>query len=217
ATRTPTRTSTAFPTAYPGNVALNEYLPRPASDWNGDGEANSRDEYIELINMGTVSINIRNWKLDDIADGGSSPYTLPDLTLAPYQIVRFYASQTGISLSDGGDTVRLIKPDGKTADLQNYTIVTASDRTWCRLPDGNGAWAFECRPTPGRPNARAGSEPPGRDEEQPEVLSTCLLPDTVPQAFWLAECGSSGGNVWERKTDPELWLENHWKWSVFVE
>ncbi len=216
-TRTLTRTYTPFPTAYPGNVVLNEYLPRPASDWDGDGEANSRDEYIELINMGTVNVNIKNWKLDDFAEGGSSPYTLPDLTLAPYQIVHFYASETGISLSDGGDTVRLIKPDGKTADLQNYSIVTASDRTWCRLPDGNGAWTFECRPTPGRPNARAGSASPEPGEEQPEVRADCLLPDTVPQAFWVAECGSFGGNIWERKTDQEFWLENRWKWGIFVE
>ncbi|MFH0879539.1 MAG: lamin tail domain-containing protein, partial [Lentisphaerota bacterium] len=153
-TRTPTRISTATQTVYPGFVVLNEFLPRPASDWNEDGEANSRDEYIELINMGVADINIGNWKLDDIANGGSDPYILPDLTLIQYQIVRFYASETGISLSDGGDTVRLIKPDGHTTDIQNYAVVAASDRTWCRLPDGNGAWAFACFPTPGRLNAR---------------------------------------------------------------
>ena len=72
-------------------------------------------------------------------------------------------------------------------------------------------------PTPGRLNARAGSEPPSPDGEQPEVRSNCFLPDTVPQAFRLAECGSSGGNIWERKIDRELWLENRWKWGVFVE
>jgi hypothetical protein len=182
-TATRTRTQTAFPTALPGNVVINEYLPRPVSDWNGDGEANSRDEYIELINMGATSIDIRNWKLDDLADGGSDPYTLPSLTLAPYEIVRFYASETGISLSDGGDSVRLLKPDGRTADSHFYGVVLASDRTWCRLPDGKGAWAFTCRPTPGRPNALPQAGEPGR-EEQPLVTADCRLPDTIPGTDW---------------------------------
>jgi hypothetical protein len=218
-TRTPTntRTPTAFPTALPGNVVINEYLPRPASDWNGNGEANSRDEYIELINMGTTAINLQGWKLDDVADSGSSPYTLPSLILPPYGIALYYASETGISLSDGGDTVRLLKPDGRTADLHNYAVVAASDRTWCRLPDGNGAWAFVCRPTPGRPNSLTESGRGDPNEDRPAVRTNCLLPDTIPQAFWLAECGSSGGGIWQRMVDQELWLEKRWKWDVFVE
>ena len=57
-TRTATRTSSATATFFPGNVVLNEYLPRPISDWDGDGEATSRDEYIEIINMGTRAISI---------------------------------------------------------------------------------------------------------------------------------------------------------------
>jgi hypothetical protein len=218
-TRTPTntRTPTAFPTALPGNVVINEYLPRPASDWNGNGEANSRDEYIELINMGTTAINLQGWKLDDMADSGSSPYTLPNLILPPYGIALYYASETGISLSDGGDTVRLLKPDGHTADLHNYAVVTASDRTWCRLPDGSGAWAFMCRPTPGRPNALIGAVRGDPNEDRPAVRTNCLLPDTIPQAFWLAECGSSGGGIWQHTVDQELWLKKRWKWDVFVE
>ncbi len=216
-TLTATRTPTAAPTAYPGSVVINEFLPRPGSDWNGDGEANSRDEYIELINMGSAEIDIRNWVLDDLPQGGSSPFTLPSLTLAPYQIVRFYASETGLSLSDGGDTVLLRKPDGRTADIKDYPVVTASDRSWCRLPDGSGAWAFICRPTPGRLNLRAADSSPGSGEVQPEVQSECPLPDTIPQAFWMAECSSPGAQIWRRSLTREFWLERRWKWDVFVE
>lgn len=218
-TRTTTRTPSAVPTAYPGAVVLNEFLPRPASDWNGDGVTNSRDEYIEIINMDAQPINLKGWKLDD-ATGGSSAYTLPDMTLQPRQIARFYALETGISLSDGGDTVRLIKPDGRTADIWNYPVVTAADQTWCRLPDGSGAWGFVCHPTPGKLNTRAGSDPgePGSQPtpRPPDRASDCLLPDTAPQAFWLAECDSSGGNIWNRFAGREFWLPSRWKWDVIV-
>lgn len=218
-TVTPTRSATAVPTAYPGAVVLNEFLPRPASDWNGDGKVNSRDEYIEIINMDTQAINLKGWKLAD-APGGSSAFTLPDLTLQPRQVARFFALETGISLSDAGDTVRLIKPDGRTADLWNYPIVTAKDQTWCRLPDGSGAWGFVCLPTPGRPNARLGSEPGAPVERPtpppPAASSDCLLPDTAPQAFWLGECNAPGGDIWNRFAGRELWLQNRWKWDVIV-
>jgi hypothetical protein len=194
-------------------VVLNEVLPRPVSDWNGDGEVNSRDEYIEVINMGATAINIKNWKLDD-GDGGSSSYTITqDIVLQPYGIARFFALDTGIALSDAGDTARLIKPDGRTADIWSYPVVTAADRTWCRLPDGDGVWGFVCRPTPGRPNARLGSGP---DERPAAVDSFCPLPDTAPQAFRIAECESSGGEVWRKAADREFWLAERWKWDVYV-
>lgn len=212
-TQTRTRTSTPLPTAYPGTVVLNEVLPRPVSDWNGDGEANTRDEYIEVINMGATAINIKNWRLDD-GDGGSPPYTITqDIILQPYGIARFFALDTGIALSDAGDTARLIKPDGRNADIWSYPVVTAADRTWCRLPDGDGVWGFVCRPTPGRPNALPGSRP---DERPPAAASICTLPDTAPQAFRIAECESSGGEVWRQATEREFWLAERWKWDVFV-
>jgi hypothetical protein len=214
--RTTTRTASATSTFYPGNVVLNEYLPHPASDWDGSGEADSRDEYIEVINMGTRDINLKNWKLDDVADGGSSPYTIPNLVLAPQEIARFFASETGISLSDGGDTVRLIKPDGRTADIHTYTIVTISNQTWCRLPDGTGGWGFLCRPTPGRPNIIATKDDsrPGSTESGGDIA--CGLPESIPQPFWLAECASPGGAVWHIPTDLEIWLSGDFKWGLFI-
>jgi hypothetical protein len=194
-------------------VVLNEYLPRPLSDWDGDGEANSRDEYIEIINMGTREISLRNWKLDD-ADGGSSPYTLPSLVLAPREIARFFASETGISLSDGGDTVRLIKPDGRNADIHSYSIVPLSNQTWCRLPDGTGTWGFVCRPTPGRPNILISPDDSSAGGGGAEVDTRCGLPATIPQPFLWAECASTGGSVSDRPADSELWIFGIFKWVV---
>lgn len=220
-TRTPTRTPTRTATTVPGDVVINEILPHPDTDWNGDGTANTGDEYIELVNMGTKSITLNNWKLDD-GDGGSSPYTLPSTTLLPRQIVLFYHSETGISLSDGGDSVRLFKPDGRTADSLAYPVVTATDQTWCRLPDGNGVWAFVCQPSPGRPNAPfefGTPTPKPTPMPKPEgtvIPSTCQI-DSAPQPVLFAECDSPGSKMWGETGDRVIWLESRWKYDVFVE
>jgi hypothetical protein len=215
-TRTLTRTPSATATFYPGNVVLNEYLPHPSSDWDGSGEADTRDEYIEVINMGTREINLKNWKLDDIADDGSSPFTIPNMVLAPREIARFFASETGISLSDGGDTVRLIKPDGRTADIHTYTIVTISNRAWCRIPDGTGVWGFLCRPTPGRPNILAPGDDSRPDDSESGTEIDCELPGSIPMPFWMAECTSLGGAVSLIQVDFAVWLSGDYKWGVFI-
>jgi len=182
------------------------------------------ESFIEVMNVGTQAMDLKGWKLDDQANSGSSPYNLPDLSLLPGQIAVFYGSQTHISLSDGGDTVRLLRPGGQTADITNYLIVEEADQSWCRLPDGRGAWNPACRPTPGRPNVRAGlgtptpiPRPGGGGE-----LRICLLPDTVPYEILKAECESSGAEVWnsgywDDKAGGQIWLEGRYKWDVFIE
>jgi hypothetical protein len=211
-TRSPTRTPTRAPTTVPGNVVLNEFLPHPRTDWNGDGMTNTGDEYIEIINMGTVSINVANWKLDNGA-GSANVYTLPVLTLLPRQIAVFYHADTGIGLLDVGSSVRLLKSDGRTADIYNYPLVTEADRTWCRLPDGNGAWGFVCIPTPERPNEAAKSGSPGAGEVPGSICIKNLAPETV----LTAECNSPGGKMWNAGGNGEIWLKSRLKFGVFVE
>ena len=214
-TSTPTRTLTRIPTAYPGSVVINEFLPHPHTDWNVDGIVNVGDEYIELLNMGATSINIQNWRLDNGGKAGS--YKLPDLDLLPRQIVVFFHADTDISLRDGGGTVRLLKPDGYTADIYNYPVVKATDRTWCRMPDG-GVWAFGCQPSPGQPNIPFDSATPTLGSGSATVEETdCSLADTVPQSVIVAECGDFCSGIWNASGENQLWLQERWKWDVFVE
>ncbi len=202
-------------------MVINEFLPHPHTDWNGDGTANTGDEYIELINMGTESVSLKNWKLDNGFGGSSKVYTLPEVTLLPRQIIHFFRTESGVALSDGGSTVRLLKPDGLTADIFTYPVVTAADQTWCRLPDGTGIWAFACRPSPGKPNTPiesgtpgAGSTPEAGAGEEPGPV--CLM-DSAPQPVLSAECNSPGIQMWGEAGGGEIWLESRWKWNVFVE
>lgn len=210
-TRTATRTPSRTPTPIPGVVVINELLPRPHNDWNNDGGINTSDEYIELINIGTQAANLKDWELDD----GDTIFVLPDVTLLPREIIRFYRSDTGLILSDGGDTIRLTKPNGNISDAFTYSVVGVPDRSWCRLPDGNGSWGFVCFPTPGRLNERVSPSNPG-EGSGPEKGS-CILADSVPAAIQSAECDGFWQGMWDGSSGPKIWLPTRWKLPVFVE
>jgi hypothetical protein len=190
---------------------MNEFLPHPQTDWNEDGTANVGDEYIEIINVSPDNLNVAGWKLDT-GINSIKTFTLPDMILQPRQIVTFFSTQTGLSIRDGGGTVRLLRPDGRIVDAYTYPAVELADLAWCRLPDGNGGWGFICRPSPGRPNISLytpGSGPTGG--------SICSQANTVPQSMILAECGSYGLGISNNPIDGLFWLYGHWKWDVFLE
>ncbi|MGA2488649.1 MAG: lamin tail domain-containing protein [Anaerolineales bacterium] len=207
-TITPTRTPTHAPTAIPAVVDLNEFLPHPRTDWNGDGIANVRDEYIEIINVSPSALNVKGWKLDT-GIGSIKTFTLPDMTLQPRQIAAFFGLQTGISLSDGGATVRLLRSDGRVADAYTYPAVEIADQTWCRLPDGTGVWGFTCSPSPGRPNTTVTVESSSG--------SICAQGSSAPDWLISSECGNFVSRISSSLEDGLFWLKSRWKWDVFLE
>ncbi len=193
----PTPTAVIQAAAIPpvGRPVINEFLPRPGFDWNQDGNVDVFDEFIEIKNIGTANINLSGWKLDDEADSGSNPFTLPALTLKPGEHAIFYGLQTNILLSDGGDTVRLLNTSNKVHDAYTYAIAEAEDQSICRLPDGNGQWYEDCVPTPNRLNSREG-EVPTMPEGEGFESPVCDLPDTLHPDFLFAECHGYGANIW---------------------
>ncbi len=201
-TPSPTATKTKRPpTPRPPTLAprmvLNEFLPRPGSDWNGDGQVNVYDEFIEVENLGPGTINLRGWRLDDLPASGGGSYTIPNLSLSVGQRAVFYGQTTGILLEDSGETVRLINPYGVVVDARTYGPVDRPDVSTCRIPDGIGYWRDDCFPTPGLENALTGAAP-----VPPPVVAAgpppCLLPDNTPPEFVLAECSPFGEDIWNR-------------------
>ncbi len=67
---------TPSPTKIPRGVLINEFVPKPGSDWNQDGSINYYDEFIELLNTNSIPIDLGGWMLDDRLHGGSHPYTI---------------------------------------------------------------------------------------------------------------------------------------------
>lgn len=196
-TATRTRTPTPFPTPVP-IVVINEVMPRAGHDWNGDGNVDVYDEFIEIKNVGSLPANLSNYKLDDEKEGGSAPFTLRSLTLDPGERAVFYGSETGILLSDGGDTVLLLNARGTIVDAYTYSIADEPDRSFCRLFSNPGYWREKCFPTPGLENGYSGRYPPGPDGSREPV---CLMPDTAPDDFIQAECEAAGLGIW----NPEYW------------
>ena len=166
-------------------MVINEFLPRAGTDWNHDGEINVYDEFIELKNNGPIDVDLAGWKLDDVADDGSPPFTLPSVKLKPGERAVFYGLLTKILLEDSGDTVRLINTRNVVIDARGYGVVEQPDVSHCRIPDGyywrmpasprratrtrSPAWPRRCAPVRAqRPAAlpaggyRPGSVPRGR-------------------------------------------------------
>jgi lamin tail-like protein len=222
----PTTTRTPTPLPPPPLIAINEFVPRPGHDWNGDGIVNVGDEYIELLNHGVVDVDLSGYTLDDEVNIGSNPYRLPSVVMKPGERMVFFGSETGLLLGDGGDGVRLLKPNGQLGDAYNYRVVRYPDHTYCRYPDNGGAddWNTNCFPTPGLQNSLSGSFAPPQDEDGAPVDSLCPLSDTQPDDFIWAECQPFGQNIFR----PAFWDKTGWfgerylpkspgKWPVFVD
>jgi len=220
-TPTITRTPTRIPVVVPSPVVIiNEFLPRAGHDWNADGVVDVNDEFIEVKNIGYVDVNLYYWKLDDEYNLGSNPYTLPSKVIKPGQYAVYYHAGSGISLSDGGDTVRLLNSSGKVMDAYTYTVFKYADKSGCRLPDASVRWKMDCFPTPGMANLSVGTFPasiPGSERY------FCSLPDTAPGSIIQAECFSPGKDVWnpaywqalagERDT---FWFNDLFKWAIWM-
>jgi hypothetical protein len=208
----------------PQLIVINEFVPRPGHDWNSDGVVNVGDEYVEILNHGTVDVNLTGYRLDDEVNVGSDPYTLPAKVLKPGERIVFYGSETGLLLSDGGDGVRLLKPNGQLMDAYNYFVVGYPDQSYCRLPDNGGAddWNQNCYPTPGFQNSISANVAPPSNGINVELI--CPIADTLPHDFVLAECEGYGNNIWRA----EFWDQTGWyderylpdiesKWPVFAD
>lgn len=124
------------------SVHVSEVIPKP------DEGANF--EWIELYNEAAHPIDLSSYQLDDIADGGSNPYTFPaGTTIDAVSYLVIEKSQHNIALNDSGDVVRLLGPDG-------YQIETTPD--WGRAKSGqsfaniNGTWQWTTVVTKGAAN-----------------------------------------------------------------
>ncbi|MBN1441031.1 MAG: lamin tail domain-containing protein [Anaerolineales bacterium] len=144
---TPTRTQ------HPKTVLVNEFLPKPGSDWNRDGSVDYNDEFIELYNAGTLAVDIGGWMLDDQYHGGSRPFAVPGGTwIGPQEFLVFFRSQTRIALNESGDEIWLLTPDGNHVDGRVFTRTRWEDSAWARFPDGESVLRLGFPPTPGEPN-----------------------------------------------------------------
>jgi hypothetical protein len=139
-------------------VRLNEILADPpadlAGDANGDGERDaSDDEFVEIVNCGSVGIDMSGWRL---SDGSSVRHVFPDtgMTVLPGELVTvfgggtptgftgkvFTASSGGLGLSNSGDVVSLSDAGGSLVDIHSYGSEGGRDESLMRFPDCSDTW-----------------------------------------------------------------------------
>ncbi len=139
------------------DVRISEILVSASSadyngtDWNGDGDTGSvSDQFVELWNSGAEPVDVSDWILDDITDGGSGPCRLAwNTSIAPGEYIVIFRASSGIELDYWNDeTVTLSDASGVVIDTLSYP---AEDSWWdtSYIKDLNGTVSKEAPPTPG--------------------------------------------------------------------
>ncbi len=175
-------------------ILINEVMADPASDWDGDGTLDARgDEYVEIVNVGSMPVDLSAWAIGDAAVAPSWRVVLSG-TLMPGEIRVVFGSDAmaaqaaagtgavGLSLNNAGDTVTLYRlgpADTVAVDARGWGgAEVRDDRALGRSPDGGPDWVvFDAlNPYSGSALPASGCAP------SPGAGVTCALP--VETSTW---------------------------------
>jgi hypothetical protein len=192
--------------------AINEFMPGPGSDWDGDYDSNSRDdEWVEVVNAGPVALELDGYYL--LSGAGRTPVYGFAGNLAPGGFACVYGSDAliwerdngessiGLSLNNSGDMLWLVSVslgDTTVIDSIEYgSSEVGSDVSIGRLPDGSGDWVLfdhftdkggtGADPTPGADNSSA---PPPHIFE---VVCEPLYPSSEDSVLIAVTAGDADG------------------------
>jgi hypothetical protein len=161
-----------------GVVIINEVLPAPASDLNGDGKVDGEDEFIELYNSGSQPVALAGWKLADTPgeDAQERGFTFgPGRTILGGEHLLIWRRESRINLNVENDYVRLLNAVGEEVDRIGWDDSPEHGRSISRIADGQ-AWRHGTLATPGQPNRPVVVESAPRKEEpaapRPDIPST---------------------------------------------
>ena len=121
------------------------------TDWNNDGDiGSSSDQFIELWNTGSEPVDVSDWLLDDVAEGGSAPCRLAwNTTIQPNDHIVIFRASSRIELDYwDGDTATISDASGNVVDTLSYG---AEDSWWdtSYVKALNGTISKVKPPTPG--------------------------------------------------------------------
>ena len=155
------------PHLLPGDLVINEFLAENAAtnsalDYDEDGEL---QDWIEILNRGTNSVNLLGWSLTDSASRARK-WSFPSRVLQPGQYLLLYASGKDRRPTDAGSRLHTnfkLNPFGEYLALCNAEeppgIVSAlapeypeqrKDHSYGLNPSGQ--WQYFASPTPQAPN-----------------------------------------------------------------
>ena len=145
---------------YSSDIMISEIMPWP--------EEGSSFEFIELYNLGTTTVDLSGWQLDDTEDSGSSPYAIADgIKIEPEEYLAFYNIDTKISLNDDGDTARLLDPSLKEISKVSY-LKSPKGQSYSLI---NNNWLWSESKTPNLVNAELVVDDDDVSEETDSLIS----------------------------------------------
>lgn len=155
---------------YSDNIIINELMADPSGD-ETDGE------WIELFNNSDTSVNLKDWILEDIKGSIHRFVIKDDLLIDPKSYEIFYRKDTGITLNNDQDGVRLYQPDENP--LYETAIFSDGEEDWSWARKTSGSWSWTAKITPLKTNSFYLPEPEeeavGGGEEDP-VIPVNLVP-----------------------------------------
>lgn len=116
-----------IPTQAFADVVINEIYPKPTDE---------QSEWIELYNTAAESVSLNLWKLENVTGEKKSFIINASAIIQGHGFLIFPKSQTSISLTNEGDTVRLIDAQGAIMDSQGYNGTLGFNTSVGRSPDG---------------------------------------------------------------------------------
>jgi len=150
-----------------GVVLINEVLPAPITDNNGDGEVDGNDEFIELYNPGRQPVALNGWQLSDRlgdeVDGRHFTFGVGRAINGGERLL-IWRVESRINLNLQDDYVRLINADGVEVDRIAWAQSPDHGFSISRLPDGK-AWVRGTEITPGRTNGQPEPEEDDSDDK----------------------------------------------------
>ena len=140
------------------NIFINEFLAKN-NTVNVD-EFSENDDWLELYNNSSDTINLHNHYLSDDLDNLTKwKFSDNDIFIAPNDYLLIWCDNeesqgvlhTNFKLSSSGEFIALTNPDGQTIIDTLFFGTQIEDVSFGRFPDGSSQW-IEMSPTPGSSN-----------------------------------------------------------------
>jgi len=127
-------------------VLITEIFPNPEAG----------EEWVEILNTTSQQISLCGWIIDDIKDGGSRPWNIPEgVAIAAQEYALFTQEQTGLQLNNSGDEVWLVPPDG----IHEISVAFPKVKKGFAFALED-EWCVTDQPTPGEENRCPQKRPP---------------------------------------------------------
>ena len=149
------------------DLAISEILASNVRRGGLIDEDRQQQDWIEIHNQGTHSVNLENWSLSDDADIPGL-WAFPARTLAPNEYLIVYASgkdrsptastdklHTNFKLGNSGEHLGLYSPDSPRALISGFTPYPEQRNDTSYGVDFEGSLRYFAIPTPSQPNGRS--------------------------------------------------------------